>query len=506
MSHRIIEALAWALVHFVWQGAAIALVAGLVCAILRRARPNARYVVLCGALTLMLLAPLITFVMVSSQRSISTIVPGAVSLAPVASVDRPAPTPSQRFDWLPLLVAIWLSGVTILSLRSLGAWAQVQRLKRWKTSPAAMSLKEAASRLSARLDVRRPVRIVSSAIAEVPAVVGWLRPVVLLPVSVLTSLTPEQVELLLAHELAHVRRHDYLVNLLQTAVENVLFYHPAVWWVGGQIRAEREHCCDDLAVHACGDVVGYANTLAALEHLRAERPALVVAANGGSLLARIQRLANRGRRIRYTPPAWFGVFLAAAVALTAAVSVTPPPALAVESTGFLGGLADAGYTSISVDEIIALKEHGVEPRYIKDMLAAGIGTPNVAQMIQLREHGVEPEFAAGVAGSGLVVDLDVESIIRLRENGVSSPDMARIRGLGFGPFPADEVVRLRQHGVDAATFEALKEAGAIRAGVAEAIESRENDLTVERIRDMRRQGFDNLSLDQILKLRRAGII
>ena len=93
---------------------------------------------------------------------------------------------------------------------------------------------------------------------EVPTVIGWLRPVVLMPASALSGMGPQQLEAILAHELAHIRRHDYLVNLLQTVVETLLFYHPAVWWLSGRIRVERENCCDDLAVSLCGDPYAYA--------------------------------------------------------------------------------------------------------------------------------------------------------------------------------------------------------------------------------------------------------
>jgi hypothetical protein len=359
--------------------------------------------------------------------------------------------------------------------------------------------------LRERLNIRRTVRILTSAAADVPATIGWLSPVVLLPISALTAMTPEHIELLLAHELAHIRRHDYLVNLVQTAIETVLFYHPAVWWVSGRIRAEREHCCDDLAVYSSGSVVAYANALYGLERVRTRRLGLVLAADGGSLLARIQRLSNRSRNDRTAPPAWIGGLLPAAVALAAVLSVAPPEAVA-ESAGFLRGLAEAGYTKVSVDEIIALKENGVEPRYIKDMLEAGLGTPSVRQLIQLRNHGVEPEFVLSVAKSGLVAGLDVESVIRLRENGVDGDDMGRIRALGFGPFSADEVIRLRQQGVDVDTFDALREAGMGRAGVDEAVELRRNGITADRIRSMKQQGFNNLSLEQIVKLSRGGVI
>jgi hypothetical protein len=127
-------------------------------------------------------------------------------------------------------------------------------------------------------------------VVQVPAVIGWLRPIVLLPASALTGLTPLQLDALLAHELAHVRRWDYVVNLVQSVIETLLFYHPAVWWVSRQVRQEREHCCDDLAVAVCGDAVVYAKALVGMEGLRVPAPAFAVAAGGGSLLSRVRRL------------------------------------------------------------------------------------------------------------------------------------------------------------------------------------------------------------------------
>jgi beta-lactamase regulating signal transducer with metallopeptidase domain len=505
MNHATTDALAWALIHFIWQGAAIALVAGVVNATLRRARPAARYALFCGALAMMAVAPVFTFIAARSHApSIST--PPTPISAPTSMVAErpPGPAPVET-DRLPWLVAFWLAGVGILSVRSLAGWALAQRLTRWKASPAGAFAQRAASRLQVLLGIRRHVRILSSAAAEVPAAIGWLRPVVLLPVSAVTALTPDQIEMLLAHELAHIRRSDYLVNLVQTGIETLLFYHPAVWWISGQIRAEREHCCDDLAVTACGDAVAYARALAAVEGLRTRMPVPVVAANGGSLLARIQRLANRDSSRRAPPPAWLGGLLPVAVAVTAMVSVAPPEAVA-GSVGFLRGLADAGYTDISVDEIIALKENGVEPRYIREMRAAGLGTPSVKELIRLRNHGVEPGFVADVAASGMVRDLDFASVIRLRESGVDGDDLGRTRKLGFGPYAANEVIRLRENGVDTRTFEALLEAGFKQAGAEDAVQLRQNGITVERIRSMKRQGFDNLTLEQIVKLSRGGVI
>ncbi len=146
--------------------------------------------------------------------------------------------------------------------------------------------------MSERLRIRRAVRVLQSTVAQVPLVVGYLRPVILLPVSFLTHLPTEQLEAILAHELAHVRRHDFVVNLLQTMVETLFFYHPAVWWLSSRIRIEREHCCDDLVVTVLENHAEYGRALVAVEELRGQTSVLTLAASDGSLLSRIRRIAG----------------------------------------------------------------------------------------------------------------------------------------------------------------------------------------------------------------------
>jgi hypothetical protein len=137
---------------------------------------------------------------------------------------------------------------------------------------------------------QRRVRLLVSPRVDAPAVLGWLRPVILAPVAALSGLSPDHIEALLAHELAHIRRNDYLINLLQSVVETLLFYHPAVWWISRQIRTERELCCDDLAVALTTDVLTYAQALAELEAGRPSRLRTAVAGTDGSLSRRIARL------------------------------------------------------------------------------------------------------------------------------------------------------------------------------------------------------------------------
>ena len=194
--------------------------------------------------------------------------------------------------WLAWIVAGWSLGVAMCSLRPLLGWYTLRRLRRVGVSPASDEVLATLRRVSARLGLRRAVRVVQSTLARVPIVVGYLRPVVLLPVSLVTSIPTAQLEAILAHELAHVRRHDFVVNLLQTLVETLFFYHPAVWWISRQIRVEREHCCDDLVVKLLDNRVEYGRALVAIEQIRGRNSVLALGATDGSLLSRVRRIVG----------------------------------------------------------------------------------------------------------------------------------------------------------------------------------------------------------------------
>jgi hypothetical protein len=168
------------------------------------------------------------------------------------------------------------------------------RLRRVGVSPASPDVLAALRRVSERLGLRRTVQVLQSTLARVPVVIGYLRPVILLPVSLVTSIPAAQLDAILAHELAHVRRHDFVFNLLQTLVETIFFYHPAVWWLSRRIRVEREHCCDDLVVEVLGNRVEYGRALLAIEEQRGQKPILALGAADGSLLSRVRRIVGVG--------------------------------------------------------------------------------------------------------------------------------------------------------------------------------------------------------------------
>jgi beta-lactamase regulating signal transducer with metallopeptidase domain len=193
---------------------------------------------------------------------------------------------------MPRVVGLWSAGAILLGLWRLVGWLAVGRLCRRGVRPAPAELQALLDRLTERMPIHPTVRLLESTLATVPAVVGALRPVILLPVGIVTGLSPHELELILAHELAHIRRWDYLANLTQSAIETCLFYHPAVWWVSRCIRVERERCCDDAVVKTTGARMFYARTLTRLAELRSDRraPRPAVAADDGSLLDRIRRI------------------------------------------------------------------------------------------------------------------------------------------------------------------------------------------------------------------------
>jgi len=300
-----IDTLGWALVHSLWQDAlAAAGLASLLTVVPARAA-RVRYALAALTLAVMLALPLATALRLDAASA-----PALTSL-----VDRVRAGLEPTLPWI---VALWLGGVLVMSARLASGWTTTRRLATAGTRPVSEAWRQALVRLARRLRVSRPVRLLASALIEVPAVIGWWRPVILIPVSVLAGggFTPLQLDALLAHELAHVRRHDYLVNLLQTVVETLLFYHPAVWWVSTRVREEREHCCDDLAVAACGDARVYATALLRMEQLRAA-PALALGAGGGSLLGRVRRLLAPATPDAF--PRWLAGVFGGALALAVAI-------------------------------------------------------------------------------------------------------------------------------------------------------------------------------------------
>ena len=331
------DALSFALVHSLWQDGLVSLLLWSALVVLRHWSANARYVVCCGALTLMTALPVVTMVALSEPQELPMSVllragaPSAPALVAPAPGDNAVlmevPSSTSEVlssDWLsaltPWMLPLWLAGVLVCSLRLVLASLHTVTLKRQSVvedGPLAATV----ARLAERIGVCRAVSVRVSTVMASPATLGFLRPVILLPPAAALGVTPQQLEALLAHELAHVRRHDFLVNVLQMITETLFFYHPAVWWTSRRIRIERELCCDDIAVKACGDPVSYAQALTVVARLLVTQPGIAVGAAGGPLLVRVQRLLGVASTVRPVSPLW--VATTALVMIVALMFVDP---------------------------------------------------------------------------------------------------------------------------------------------------------------------------------------
>lgn len=267
-----------ALVQFLWEAALVGLMVVAAQPLLREARASVRYLVNCLALFALPVLFVATLAVIAASG-------GDAANAGWLSVSDP-----WRLGLAPYLVAAWAAGMVLLGGYTLAGWAWAQRIRHGVSAAVPEAWRVELERLRVRMRVPARVRLGLSARVGGACAVGWLRPIVLLPLSAVTALGPEQLQALLAHELAHIRRHDYVVNLAQRVVEVLFFFHPAVWWLSRQVANERELCCDDLAVAACGDRAGYARALVDLAAWQSAAPAAVVAFTGGVLGERVGRL------------------------------------------------------------------------------------------------------------------------------------------------------------------------------------------------------------------------
>ncbi len=324
LSSALVGDIGWTLIHFLWQGGALAALLYVLLPVCRNAR--ARHDCALGVLIAMGLAPVATFVILHAHGDGSgALISASTSLPRDAFLGGTGQPAAIRFAWAAWLVVFWLCGVAGLSVRAIGGWFLIRTWRYRDTVPVPEEFLSRCHALQKRLALTRPIRYLQSRRITVPMVIGWFKPVVLVPVSAITGLPPQQLDALILHELAHIARLDAFANVAQVAVETILFYHPAVWWVGRQVRAEREHCCDDIAASACGDVTTYVEALISLEAGR-ETPVLSLAANGGKLKHRVRRLLNPAETRRSSLSAFIGLALFGLVLATAATAEIAAPA------------------------------------------------------------------------------------------------------------------------------------------------------------------------------------
>jgi beta-lactamase regulating signal transducer with metallopeptidase domain/predicted flap endonuclease-1-like 5' DNA nuclease len=524
-SPTLMHAVAWTLLHFLWQGAALAALAAAAMAFCSRA--SARYAIALSVLVLMLAAPvatLLVFSEIQSNADRTSADTGTWSLqldltgrhAPGA-VDSLAPGVRRNLaGWnsFPWLVEAWLAGVAFFSLRSAGGFLLLERQRRKLSTNVNARVLQMCETLQRRLGLKWAIRYCEGEGLQAPAVIGWFRPVVFLPLRALTGLSQEQLELVVAHELAHIQRLDPFVNVFQVVVEALLFYHPAVWWLNRRIRAEREHCCDDVAISLCGNAVEYARALTLMEEWRSV-PVLAMAANRSPLTERILRVLG----LRTLGAGMRGIGITGSVVcLTAALVAGNALVGIAHARPVISGMAFSPQAAQAEPETPqAQKPSPARPAstaqapsaavsatnatsYIDAMKAAGMSDLSIDDLVAMKIQGVTPEYVHELHEQGLHPDAD--TLVAFRVQNVTAAYIQELRGLGFNPAP-DEIIAFKVQNVNADYVRGLKEVG-IQPNPDEIIALKVQGVTPAYIKELRAAGL-NPDADQVIAMKVQGI-
>ena len=569
ISPELLQALGWTLLHFVWQGAALAALFAVANAVCQQA--TTRYALAVITLALMMAAPVITFTELRQQND-----PAARYGAQEASASAAKPVqgvpvaarPSAPVPEIPaiqpaviLFVEAWFLGVVLLSLRTAGGLFLIERMRRKEIKPVARELYLQCIALQLKMGFERVIRYCECERLDAPAAFGWIRPVVLLPVRALSGLTEDQIEAVIAHELAHIRRLDCFVNLFQIGVETLLFYHPAVWWVSQQIRVEREHCCDDEAVALCGDAVTYARALAQMEQWRTA-PSLMMAANRSPLSQRVVRLlgldgptakfrvagtavgvlclagamlagnaflgvahaalggnassnqAQVQNKLTVTQEQGSTIVVRPANAPTAARHFASTEqaakdkdkeqqqsatADASKKESYLEGMEAAGFKNLTADELIAMKIQGVTPAYVKEIHDLGM-KPTVDELVGMRVQGITPEYVREMRT--MAPNAGVDELIGMKVQGITPQYTNEMRGLGLKADP-DDLIGMKVQGITPEYVHGIQALG-LKPDTDELIGMKVQGITPEYVKAMQATGLKP-DVDGLIGMKVQGI-
>jgi bla regulator protein BlaR1 len=508
----ILHAICWTLLHSLWQGLLLALIAGVIMVMTKKASSALRYNLLCALLLLFLGASSYTFYAQLHQNTAA--IPAIIhapAITTIETVGNPTPastsstahTLQNGVDTLvqyfnahaAIVVVIWFIVFMARFVKVLSGLVYAQRVRHYQTSPAPAHWQQRLAQLLQKLQISRPVSLLESAVIKIPMVVGVLKPVILVPVGMLTHISPDQVESILIHELAHIRRQDYLFNLIQHLVDTLFFFNPALVWVSSLIRGERENCCDDIAISQTRSRRQLINALVSFHEYTqvANGFALQFAGKENQVVKRVRRIVhkknhslNAGERIvlmssilllsaafittkssRPEPSTVHARVIVrpadirSAAAPTAAAQPTPVPAKKTQPTSIklipptpapaprdTTPRADTTdpFAHISVDKLIECKEHGVTPEFITALKKMGYADITPDDAIRLVDHGVTLEFITDVKGLGYT-DLSLNKAVNLVDHGVNVGFIKRIRELGYPDLSLNKAIELVDHGV-----------------------------------------------------------
>ena len=528
------NALAWSLVHFLWQGAAIAALAAALMFAFKS--PSTRYLVGVGALALMLMSFAVTFSMLRDSAGNGAEwspqelpVPVAATAwnrhdsAPLSSAAAAA-APEPDFLWV---ARAWLVGVFGLALRIVFGLLVLEQLRRRGLVALPEALVARFRRLQQRVGIRRLVLYCECQAVRVPAVIGLFRPIVLIPVRALTGLSPEQLDAVVAHELGHIKRLDVAVNFVQAIAETLFFFHPAVWWLNKRIRADREDCCDDVAVSMSGGSVGYARALATMATWR-EAPQFAMAVTGGPIAARVARLLgvreqDGGERTARMFTA--SLVLAAALVAGALSFGLVKPARAEPADHGFAQIAQASVPAPPAPEapipappvpaapvpvptpvkapkpaVAAKPARQARPgvpaapaapaaksgSYIDEMKNAGYADLDVDELVAFKSQGITADYIQRMRTTGL--DLDANAIIAMKVQDITPEYVKQIRDMGFQP-NANDIIAMKVQDISPQYVKQIRDMG-FKPDANEIIAMKVQDITPSYVQEIRALKFD----------------
>jgi beta-lactamase regulating signal transducer with metallopeptidase domain len=571
MENREMIALGWTLLHFCWQGTLLGILYAVADRMTRRAATRVRYGIALLTLILMPIAAIATFA--EQQRLVAPLGEtgqlitasqlGSMHTAIVTQIKFAAPLVEESEIWiawnadrlLPWIDGLWLGGVFLLAIRSFGGWVRLERIRREATIPVPPEVRSNFLRMKQRLNVGHTAVLYLSAQVISPLAMGVWRTAVILPAAAVMQLTPEQIEAVFAHELAHIRRWDYLCNLMQVAVECLLFFHPAVWWISRRTRDLREICCDETATRSCVDPIVYAETLLRLEEQRVDTSRLVTAfqGRGGFLLNRVRQVLGEKIIMENKPAS--GMRLAIASAVIMALLIGPRVAEGlrssinnyVASTGTVAKVSQSQAPAASsakehssqtilrtepsnspvppvpqptlvassnaIPEPAAIpveasqdsKEKGSD--YIDSMRAAGYPldlNKDLDTLVSLRSLGVTPEYAREISQAGLGTP-SLHDLISLKSLGVTSEYINALKSQPYAPENFHDVMSEKSLGI---TPEYAKAIGALNLGTPnlhDLISLKAQGITPEYAAEMKASGLVAKDLHELGSMKAVGV-
>jgi beta-lactamase regulating signal transducer with metallopeptidase domain len=572
----ILRGVCWSVLLSLWLGLIVALVAGIIMVLSKKAHSALRYNLLCSLVILFLAVSGYTFyrqlhITVAEEPGINNINPAtgikaAGGIAPLTAPQNASHilqngivSLEQYFNTHASLVVItWFIIFLARFVKVLSGLVYAQWIRHYQTSPAPPEWRRRLAQLLDKLQIKRSVSLLESAIVKIPVVVGVLKPVILVPLGMLAQLSPGQVESILIHELAHIRRRDYLFNLVQHLVDTVFFFNPALIWVSSLIRGERENCCDDIAIRETRSRRQFVEALVSFhEYTRSVQGyALYFAAKENQVVQRVKRIVNRknhslnaGERVllmgglmafsvafitingsRAPLPQRKAVISASGAtvkgssrAVNPSEPVTSLPATASSSTSVPtrktsnandngnGNFVPAAPVLITPpapardtqpDQDWPRESSLVELR--EDLWALGFHHFSVDKLIQCQQHGVRADFISELKKMGYT-DISLDKAIQLKDHGVSPEYIQEIKEMGYPDITLDKATELRDHGVSSYFISGFKNIGYNRITLERAQELRDHGVSAEYISNIRQLGFPNLSLDKAQELRDHGV-